>query len=93
MESTGCMQYALTLFANARYGQMNLSAGNRQNAFRLMDLGTHAVREERHSSLVLAEQNLFNDDKAAIMQNARDAQRDLDRLFEADIAVESKGEQ
>jgi glutathione-regulated potassium-efflux system protein KefB len=35
---------------------------------------------------LLAEQHLFYDDDAAIMQNAREAQRDLDRLFEADIA-------
>ena len=42
---------------------------------------------------LLAEQSLFYDDEAAIMQNAREAQHDLDRLFEADIAVESKGDQ
>jgi glutathione-regulated potassium-efflux system protein KefB len=35
---------------------------------------------------LLAEQHLFYDDEAAIMQNAREAQNDLDRLFEADIA-------
>lgn len=97
-------------------------ARNRQHAFRLMDLGTHVVRETFHSSLVLAEQaltqlgmdaelaaqrvekfrqfdekllaeqHLFYDDEAAIMQNAREAQRDLDRLFEADIADESTGQ-
>jgi glutathione-regulated potassium-efflux system protein KefB len=38
---------------------------------------------------LLAEQHLFYDDEAAIMQNAREAQNDLDRLFEADIAEES----
>jgi len=41
---------------------------------------------------LLAEQHLFYDDDAAIMQNAREAQRDLDRLFEADIARESQAE-
>ncbi|HPG92989.1 MAG TPA: monovalent cation:proton antiporter-2 (CPA2) family protein [Dokdonella sp.] len=35
---------------------------------------------------LLAEQHLFYDDEAAIMQNSREAQRDLDHLFEADIA-------
>jgi glutathione-regulated potassium-efflux system protein KefB len=35
---------------------------------------------------LLAEQHLFYDDEAAIIQNAREAQNDLDRLFEADIA-------
>ena len=39
---------------------------------------------------LLAEQHLFYDDDAAIMQNAREAQLDLDRLFEADIAGESE---
>jgi glutathione-regulated potassium-efflux system protein KefB len=38
---------------------------------------------------LLAEQHLFYDDEAAIMQNAREAQNDLDRLFEADIAQDS----
>lgn len=39
---------------------------------------------------LLAEQHLFYDDDAAIMQNAREAQLDLDRLFEADIAGASE---
>ena len=39
---------------------------------------------------LLAEQHLFYDDDAAIMQNAREAQLDLDRLFEADIAGDSE---
>ncbi|MEZ5460424.1 monovalent cation:proton antiporter-2 (CPA2) family protein [Dokdonella sp.] len=39
---------------------------------------------------LLAEQHLFYDDEAAIMQNAREAQRDLDRLFEADIAADKE---
>ncbi len=103
----------LKVFARAR---------NRQHAFRLMDLGAHAVRETFHSSLLLAEQalaqlgmdaelaaqrvekfrqfdekllaeqHLFYDDEVAIMQNAREAQRDLDRLFEADIADDSAGD-
>ena len=38
---------------------------------------------------LLVEQHLFYDDETAIMQNARDAQLDLDRLFEADMARES----
>lgn len=42
---------------------------------------------------LLSEQSLFYDDEAAIMQNAREAQHDLDRLFEADIAAEKKGDQ
>lgn len=41
---------------------------------------------------LLAEQHLFYDDDSAIVQNAREAQRDLDRLFEADIAQEKDGE-
>lgn len=41
---------------------------------------------------LLAQQHLFYDDEAAIMQNAREAQRDLDTLFEADIASEKEGE-
>ncbi len=39
---------------------------------------------------LLVEQHLFYDDEAAIVQNARDAQLDLDRLFEADMAGESE---
>ncbi len=39
---------------------------------------------------LLAEQHLFYDDDSAIRQNAREAQLDLDRLFEADIAGESE---
>lgn len=35
---------------------------------------------------LLLEQHLFYDDDAAIMQNAREAQQDLNRLFEADMA-------
>ncbi|HET9031401.1 MAG TPA: monovalent cation:proton antiporter-2 (CPA2) family protein [Dokdonella sp.] len=35
---------------------------------------------------LLLEQHLFYDDEAAIIQNARDAQQDLNRLFEADMA-------
>lgn len=41
---------------------------------------------------LLAEQHLFYDDEAAIMQNAREAARDLDRLFEADIASEKESQ-
>jgi glutathione-regulated potassium-efflux system protein KefB len=41
---------------------------------------------------LLAEQHLFYDDEAAIMQNAREAQRDLDRLFEADIAADKEAD-
>ncbi len=39
---------------------------------------------------LLVEQHLFYDDDAAIMQNAREAQRDLDRLFEADMTRASE---
>ncbi len=39
---------------------------------------------------LLAEQHLFYDDDSAIVQNAREAQHDLDRLFEADIAQEKE---
>jgi glutathione-regulated potassium-efflux system protein KefB len=39
---------------------------------------------------LLAEQHLFYDDDSAIVQNAREAQRDLDSLFEADIAQEKE---
>ena len=46
------------------------------------------ARFRQFDERLLAEQQLFYDDEAAIMQNAREAQRDLDRLFEADIAAE-----
>jgi len=61
----------------------------------LTDLGLGAelaaqrvARFRQFDERLLAEQQLFYDDEAAIMQNAREAQRDLDRLFEADIAAE-----
>ncbi len=41
---------------------------------------------------LLAEQHLIYDDEAAIMQNSREAQRDLDNLFEADIAGEKESQ-
>lgn len=42
----------------------------------------------QYDEKLLAEQHLFYDDEAAILQNAREAQHDLDRLFEADIAAD-----
>ncbi len=54
-----------------------------------MDPALAAQRIERFREFdetLLAEQYLVYDDEAAIMQNARDAQRDLDQLFEADSA-------
>jgi len=57
------------------------------------DLAAQRVaRFRQFDEKLLAEQQLFYDDEAAIMQNARDAQRDLDHLFEADIADEKAGE-
>lgn len=41
---------------------------------------------------LLAEQHLIYDDETAIMQNSREAQRDLDNLFEADIAGEKESQ-
>ena len=41
---------------------------------------------------LLAEQHLIYDDEAAIMQNSREAQRDLNNLFEADIAGEKESQ-
>jgi glutathione-regulated potassium-efflux system protein KefB len=58
-----------------------------------MDAQLAAQRIERFREFdekLLAEQHLFYDDEAAIVQNAREAQKDLDRLFEADIAQDSK---
>jgi glutathione-regulated potassium-efflux system protein KefB len=51
--------------------------------------GQRVDRFREFDEKLLAEQHLFYDDEAAIMQNAREAQNDLDRLFEADIAQES----
>lgn len=54
-----------------------------------MDSELAAQRVERFRQFdekLLGEQYLVYDDDAAIMQNARDAQADLDKLFEADIA-------
>ena len=57
------------------------------------DLAVSRVEKFREfDEQLLAEQHLFYDDEAAIMQNAREAQRDLDHLFEADIARESEAE-
>ncbi|MGB0132652.1 monovalent cation:proton antiporter-2 (CPA2) family protein [Dokdonella sp.] len=57
------------------------------------DLADSRVEKFReYDEKLLAEQHLFYDDDAAIMQNAREAQRDLDRLFEADIAADKDAE-
>ena len=60
-----------------------------------MDAQLAASRVEtfrQYDEKLLAEQHLFYDDEAAIMQNAREAQNDLDRLFEADIAAEREAQ-
>lgn len=44
----------------------------------------------QYDEKLLAEQHLFYDDETAIMQNAREAQLDLERLFEADIAADKE---
>ena len=57
------------------------------------DLASERVEKFRKfDEKLLAEQHLFYDDETAILQNSREAQRDLDRLFEADIAAEKESE-
>ena len=60
-----------------------------------LDAELAASRVEKfrqYDEKLLAEQHLFYDDETAIVQNAREAQRDLDRLFEADIAADKEAE-
>ncbi|MCB1573029.1 MAG: monovalent cation:proton antiporter-2 (CPA2) family protein [Xanthomonadales bacterium] len=66
----------MSRMALQQLGMPEALAGQRVDRFREFD------------EKLLAEQHLFYDDEAAIMQNAREAQNDLDRLFEADIAQE-----
>ena len=55
------------------------------------ELAAQRIRRFREfDEKLLAEQHLFYDDEAAIVQNSRDAQLDLDRLFEADIAQDAE---
>lgn len=67
----------MSRMALQQLGMPEALAGQRVDRFREFD------------EKLLAEQHLFYDDEAAIMQNAREAQNDLDRLFEADIAQEN----
>ncbi len=45
----------------------------------------HAQRFRAHDQQLLREQHLVYDDEAAVVQTARDARADLEKLFEADV--------
>jgi hypothetical protein len=46
----------------------------------------HARRFRVHDETLLRAQHLIYDDEAAVVQSARDARLDLEKLFEADIS-------